>query len=75
MQTSEKTTTGFFFKLLLLFVLLLTGVALKSPDLKQPVEAKDIRIAPVSSVIEPDTLQLQRLYFRLVRNESSSAAL
>jgi hypothetical protein len=75
MQTSEKVTTKFIFKLLLLFVLLLTGVALKSPDLTQTIDTKNIKASPASSTLEPDTLQLQRLFFRMVRNEPSSAAL
>ena len=74
MQTSEKVTTRFLFKLLVLFVLLFTGVALKSPDLAQPVEAKETRVSPSSSAAEPDSSQLEQ-WFRMVRTETSAAAL
>lgn len=73
MQTAEKFTVTFFLKLIVLFVLLIAGVVFKTNDLTQAVDAKNLKPSPPSTVVEPDSQQIQRLYFRMVSNESSAS--
>ena len=73
MQTAEKFTITFFFKLLVLFVLLIAGVVFKTTDLTQPVDARNLKSSPPAMVAEPDSQQIQRLYFRMVSSESSAS--
>lgn len=73
MQTAEKFTITFFFKLLVLFVLLIAGVVFKTTDLTQPVDARNLKPSPPATVTEPDSQQIQRLYFRMVSSESSAS--
>lgn len=76
MQTAETFTLKSFFKLLLLFVLLITGVMLKTPSLAPIVEARNLKASPPSMVQEADSSQqIQQLYFRIFNPQSSSAAL
>jgi len=73
MQTAEKFTITFFFKLLVLFVLLLTGVVFKTTDLTQPVEAKSAKSWQPSVALDPDSQQIQHLYFRMVSSNTSAS--
>ena len=73
MQTAEKFTITFFFKLLVLFVLLIAGVVFKTTDLTKPVDARNLKSSPPATVTEPDSQQIQRLYFRMVSSESSAS--
>ncbi|WP_377484131.1 hypothetical protein [Pontibacter toksunensis] len=76
MQTAETFTLQSFFKLLLLFVLLITGVILKTPSLAPIVEARNLKASPPTSVLEADSSQeIQQLYFRVFTSQSSAAAL
>ena len=74
MQTAETFTFKSLLKLLLLFVLLITGVVLKTSDSTAIVDARNMKASP--SALETDSSQLsQRYYFQLARPVSSSAAL
>ena len=75
MQTAEKFTITFFFKLLVLFVLLIAGVVFKTTDLTKPVDARNLKPSPPATVTvtEPDSQQIQRLYFRMVSSETSAS--
>ena len=73
MQTAEKFTITFFFKLLVLFVLLITGVVFKTTDLTQPVDAQNLKPSRPSVAIDPDSQQMQQLYFRMVSSQSSAS--
>lgn len=76
MQTAETFTAQTFFKLLLLFVLLITGVMFKTPDAVPVVEAKNLKVSPPALASEPDSSrQIQRFYFRVTSSGATSAAL
>ncbi|WP_460923879.1 hypothetical protein [Pontibacter brevis] len=76
MQTAETFTLKSFFKLMLLFALLITGVMLKTADLTPIVEARSLKATHPTPASEPDSSQqIQQFYFRIVNSGSSSAAL